>query len=413
MGNIKGLFSLITGLLMIVFFASSVGAATGSEALAYGTGIVSLIGAFIPRAQGVFFDAASPDFTALAAYAGKHSKALYRRLITGLDIAKDITLVPNVKHALNLYKLSINNGPKPYTGDFLSEGNDLAFSGRKLEVEAWQRDVLIDPHKYRTQFLGEDRGAGEGANNQKTPFAQFTMEAIADENANALNLQTAFNGIGKSGFSAYSAATAYTAGAYVAYTHADGQTRYYRVAAGGTTAADNPVSHPAKFINVDALAIAVGLGTRIKSARTGGTLTRVATTGSLLTNTIDNLKKVYRTLPEAQRTQKINYMYVSQSVFEAAEDDFIDTQKYTIADKGLTHLPGSNKMCILKPVSWMSGSGMAICTTKDNLMMGTDLLSDMNSFKVLPRMYKLELGLAGVIGFNFQDEDAIAVNDQN
>src|SRR5690606_7183400 len=95
----------------------------------------------IPRSQtkGLAFADASPDLTALAGYAGKYRSQLHRRLMTGLAIAKDITPVYNVKHALTLTRLAINNGPKPYTGVFKSKNNDISYVPRKLEVEKFQR----------------------------------------------------------------------------------------------------------------------------------------------------------------------------------------------------------------------------------------------------------------------------------
>lgn len=403
---------MIVGILMVVFLVGVIGSATGNPYVGYSIGALAMIGGFIPKAKGVAFDDVSPDFSKLAAYAGKNRKELYRKLIYGMKIAQDITLVPNVKKAINLYKLTINNGPKPYTGDFESEGDDIQFSGRTLDTEAFQRDVLIDPHKYRLQFMGEERGPGEGANNQKIPFAQFTMEAIAQENGDALNLQTAWNGVGQSGFTAYNSGTAYTGGEYISFV-ASNKTKYYRVATGGTTAGQSPVTHPDKFVAADALAIAVGLGTKLRAGRTADDIKRVVSTGSLLTDTLNKLRQVFRALPEPQRVEKVNNMFISQTVFEAALDDYVEVAKYTDKDTGLIYLPGTNKKCILSPASWMTGSQMSWCTTKNNAMMATDLLSDLESFKVLPRMYKLELGLKGVIGFNYQDGDAISMNDQN
>src|SRR5690606_979505 len=171
-----------------------------------------------------------PDLSAIAAYAGKYSKQLHRRLLTGLDIAKDITPVFNVKHAITMANLVIKNGPKPYTGVFQPEGDDISYNDRTLTVEKFQRDIEVEPSKYRTTYLGESRPAGEGANNMTIPFAQFTNEAIVDENASILNNQTAFFGIGKAGFAAYNVATAYTGDGteYIHYT-ANDKTKYYKV----------------------------------------------------------------------------------------------------------------------------------------------------------------------------------------
>src|SRR5690606_6024308 len=152
--------------------------------------------------------------------------------MTGIEIAKDITPVYNVKHAMQMASLIINNTPKPYTGEFKPRNNDLAYTDRTLTVEKYQRDILVEPSKYRTTYLGEFRGPGEGANNMTIPFAQYTMEAIIDENASALNDQTAFHGIGKAGFAAFNAGTAYTGNGteFVSFTIND-EVNYFKVVA--------------------------------------------------------------------------------------------------------------------------------------------------------------------------------------
>lgn len=407
--------TLMIGLMAALFLANFTANAIGSPALFLPILSVLLVLGLIPRTEpGHLYDTLSPDLSAIATYAGKFSKKLHRRLMNGLDIAKDITPMFNVKHAVTMANLVIKNGPKPYTGVFKPKGKDIGYNDRTLTVEKFQRDIEVEPSRYRTSYLGEDRSAGEGANNMTIPYSQYTMETIIDENAAVLNDQTAFHGIGKAGFTAFNPATAYTGVGteFISFTVND-EVNYFKVIA-ATTAGETPITHPAKFEDVNALAIAVGLGTKIKAGRTSGDISNVSTTGAITSaDAYEQFQEVWRKWPEVYR-KRGGIIYCSQNSHDALLDD-IETKvsKHTILDLGITYLPKTNKKCEVRPVSWMSGSDMLICTTKENLIYGTDLASDINIIRVIPTMYTLQLGITGVIGFQYQDGGIISMNDMN
>lgn len=413
MKNTSKILGLFAALFSIVFLSFVIGNVMGSETV----GLVFLVGmtvlSIVPRPEKMVLRVdASPDISALAAYSGKYAKQLYRRLVTGMKVFNDITPMFNVKHQVNLHKLTVNGGPMPYTGVEEYNSDDIQLSGQVITVEDWQRDISIEPKKYRTTYLGEERGRGEGANNMRIPFAQFTLETVADENASAINNQTVWNGIGKAGFTAFDPAATYSVGAYVAF-NTGVKVHYFRVVT-ATAAGESPATHPAKFTNVNALAICLGLGTKIRTLRTNNELAHVEPTGSLATDAYAKFKAVYRGVPEVIRANRKCYMYSSLSSFEALLDNFEgDISKYTDKDLKLVTLPTSNGNCILKPVSWMSGSDQLVCTPKENLIAATDLTSDLNSWRAIPKMYTVALGLTGVLGFGVQDPEAISTNDMN
>lgn len=411
MKNFSNGFGLIVGVLLTALLSLFVAVAVEDPTVWVPLFITLLIGGLVPRAgAGALRADASPDISAMVAYAGKFSKKLYRGFITDLAIFKDVTAWWGLKFKENLHKLTVNGQPRPYTGVFEANAGDIAFSGQTIEAEKFQRDILIEPSIYRTTYLGEMRGKGEGANNTTIPFAQFTLETVAKRVGEDINNNTVWNGVGKAGFTAFNAGSTYAVGDYVSFSNGV-NTHYYRVVT-ATLAAESPATHPAKFENVDSLAICLGLGTKIRSLRTADELAHVEVTGSMLTDTYSKAKKIYRGLPEKVRTAGRVTMYYSLSVHEALLDSFEgDISKYTDKDLKLVTLPTSDGNCILKPASWMSGSEQVVCTPKDNLIAGTDLLSDFNDFRTIPQMYTVQLGLTGTLGFGVQDPEAISTND--
>lgn len=62
---------------------------------------------------------ASPDITALAAWAGDNQDKLMTVLYTLLELeGAGTTVIPNLKSKMTLHKLLVKKGVKPYTGIF-------------------------------------------------------------------------------------------------------------------------------------------------------------------------------------------------------------------------------------------------------------------------------------------------------
>lgn len=401
--------NLFFGLCALIFLVGVISTATGSPAVAFGIGALSLVSAFIPKAEGVLYNNIDPDVSALSAYAGKFQKTIYRKFENALDFFKDLNTLYNVKSAINLTKLAVNGKPKPFTGIFDAQAGDIVYSDQKLSVDKWQRDFQIMPDKYRGTYLEDLRGAGEGANNMKFPAHVF--DAVTESLAGDINDVLPWHGVGEAVFSTYNPATAYTVGSFVKYTIAD-VVKFYEVVT-ATTAGDTPISTPAKFADATVKAITEGLGTKLRKARTAGLITNVASTGIITkADAYDQLLSVWHKAPEWVRT-KGGVMRISFTVFEMLLASFQDISKYTEKDGTLTHLPLTNKKCRLIPCSWITNSDMVVVSADNNLLAATDLESDFRTIGTIPKMYHLDFGITGVLGFGVQDFDALATNDRN
>jgi hypothetical protein len=415
MKNLKLVLSIIVGIALAFYMGTSV--AVAFEHPEYATVIsLILIGCgLIPKTKGsVAFEDLSPDLTAISRYAFKNKIALLRRYFNSMAIADDITLQPNVVNAMPLPMLVINGQPRPYTGNFRANAGDIAYTDRELTVEKFQRDFIIDPTKYANTYLANMRKAGSNPKNMDIPFAQFTVETAVGENAAQLNNKTAFFGLGKTPFVTFNPATAYTVGSRIKFTFADGEPHYYTCKT-VTAAAETPLTHPAKWELSDALAITEGLGTKIKAGRTAGTVKAVATGATTSADGFDQALAVFRGLPQEVKDNAPEiFLYASGNTIEKIADSFKnDILKYTDKDGTLTVLPRTDGICKIKKATWMNGSDMMIASPKSNLFMGTDLLADFNDIKTLEQMYHLQMGISGVLGFQYADNQALSVNDQN
>lgn len=356
----------------------------------------------------------NPDLSLLAAYPGEYQQTLISEIYNSLRFEQEgITVIPGVKNKLNLHKFLVKKGAKPYTGKFVSKDGDLSFEPRVLEVEKAQRDLSIEPSKYIPTYMAKMRGRGENANNMTIPFEQFTYEAVLKELGTEINLETVFHGVGKAGFAAYNAATAYAVGDLITYTQ-DGELRYFRCVE-ATAAGENPDTDEAKWEWAGARAIAKGFGKIITEEIAAGNLTPVATGPITAVNAYASFTKMYRAQPEPVKMGLHGpvFLYTSVDNHELLMDNYeADVKKNFEEVNGITYLAKTDRRAIIKPVSWLNGSGRIISTLDGNLTAGTDELSDINVIKAKEEMYHVDLGITFMLGFQIADLAVLKVNDQ-
>lgn len=355
-----------------------------------------------------------PNISNLATYPGEYQQTLISQLYNSLRLEQEgIMLIPAVKNSLNMHKFLTNDGVKPYTGKFIAKDN-LNFIPRVLTVAKAQYDLEIEPEKYRTTFMAKMRGRGENPNNKTIPFAEFMWTAVMNGIGTEVNLGTVYFGQGKAAFTAYNAGSTYAVGDLITYAQG-GETRYFRCIS-ATTAGQNPDTNAAKWAWAGARALTVGFGKIIADEITAATLTPVATGAVTSSNAYDKFIQMYRALPEAIKLgvggiQAVIYSSVTD--YEALTDDYENkiSKNFENVD-GITYLAKTDRRCRIMPVSWLSGSRRLIATVLDNLVAGTDEISDMNTIATVPSMYTVQAGITFVLGFQIQDLDVLRVSDQ-
>ena len=100
-------------------------------------------------------------------------------------------------------------------------------------------------------------------------------------------------------------------------------------------------------------------------------------------NALDTLKALYRAASDELRAKKTK-MLIPWTVYDAYVDDYQDTVGAAPYNREFekTFLEGSNNMCELVPLVGKKGSKYIQLTSQDNLLIGTDQMSDLEYVRV-------------------------------
>lgn len=355
--------------------------------------------------------ATDPNITAIENYGGDYQQALFRKFYNEFNLeGQGITIYPDIKNKLTLTKIAIGDGAKPYTGVFKSK-SDVNYLPREIVVEDCQRDLTIEPKKYRPTWQAKRRGKGENAKNKNIPFAQFVWESVVISLQEEILLNTIYHGVGKAGFVAFDAGDTYAVGDLVTYTQ-DGEVRYFRCIS-ATLAGQTPDSHPAKWVWAGARALTIGFGKIIADAIIDGDLETTVTGAVTASNAYEKFTLMWRALPDPIRL-KGGMILCSMTDYDALTDDYENkvSKNFERID-GITYLAKTDQKCMIVPCSWMAGTRRLIATAPENMIMGTDEANDMNVIETDAHIYTIDAGITWVMGFQIRDFEAIAVSDQS
>ena len=365
------------------------------------------------------------DVTAVTAFADEHKRPLIASLINGLDIANDITVIPNVKNKVQLSKLTVAPGFRPYSATHEPKAGSLAFSDRELSTQLGKRDLLIDVRDFKSKHLAWRTRPGNAASKtiNDMDFGSFVWDQVTKGVQRDINDQTAYFGFDKSAVAAYNAGTAYTLGQRITFTQA-GVLEYFECII-ATSAGQSPDTHPTRWQNVSAGAVVPGLKTYVDALIAASF--PVTTTGAITDGATARtaFKKMYRDFSAAYKGQTI-IIHASYTDCEFLLDGMETITQYTTPDvaaavkMGLIPIFGTNNKAYAKPASWLGTSRRLIAEPMEmgqggyglNLVMGTDLLSDHADINLIPDVYTLKCGLTLDLGFQIQDPAALRLGNQ-
>ena len=398
--------SLFVFSLLIGGFAS---VAFGANPLIVGTGVAGAIYLNAKaNVQGAFFSS-NPDVSALAAYAGTYERKLFAALKNGFEFIKHVTVMNNVKGPLSLTKLTTTANIRPFLSTEQMEGA-LAYSPRVLTLGRGKSEFDIDPVTYKYEWMNEVLNGNINA--LEIPFAAFTWDEVMKAVATELNDRTFYFGFDKADAVTFDAGDTYAAGDYIKYTISS-VLHYYKCLA-STSAGEDPEDTPAKWQKVNAEAVFEGLGSIIAADSAIEKITTGAITSGA--TALAAFRATYRGMDPAYKSMMTN-MYCSYTDYEwlldGVEDKLYQHSGGADASVGFTYLPGTDRRAKVIPVGWLTGSRRIVCTPKENILFGTNLLSDFNKINVLQSdLWTIKAGIAFEGGVQVRDVDAIKVNNQ-
>lgn len=413
----------------VMFFLSAVSIVTANPLpLAAPLAYAHFVKAMNPQ-NLVVLKLSDADLSAITSFAANNQKELISTLINGLDIAQDVMVQPGVKNKIPMPKFKVGDGFRPYSGTEEFKVKNLKYTDRFLEVKVGKRELQIDPEDYMGTYLAWVNSPGSSADKKDIPFAQFMWDQVIKAVQREINDETAYLGFDSSATADFAGGTVYNPGDYVKFATAtnnpNGIKDYYKCVT-LTTAGQSPDTHPAKWLYVTARAVAPGIESYILTGISGSEISPVAT--GAITSTagvaLAAFKKLYRSFTTPYKNWGI-IISCSYTDFELLIDDLSDKYKAVkdnIASQGYMVLPDTNNKCIVKPATWLGTSRRLIAgpvmpgdARHMNIFMGTDLLSDMNSLKVITEssLWTLKAGIKARLGWQIQDTSAVRVGDQS
>jgi hypothetical protein len=366
------------------------------------------------------------EVTAITAYADEHKRDLISTLVNGLDIANDITVIPNVKNRVALTKLRVGDGFRPYSSTHEPRAGSLVFSDRYLETLVGKRDLLIDYRDFKTKHLAWRTRPGNAANKtiQDMDFAAYVWDQVIKGLQREINDETSYFGFDRTGVIAYNGPSTYVAGNRVTFV-LNGVNEWFEATA-SVLANESPLTTPAKWRNVTARAVVPGIRSYIDAAIAASFA--VTATGAVTdaATALSAFKTLFRSMPVPYKNWGV-IIHASVTDCEFLLDALATRTQNVSADtammlrQGMIPIPETNGKGFAKPATWLGTSRRLIAEPMEmaggngygtNLVMGTDLLSDSNTIENIKQVYSIQSGIAFDLGFQIQDLDALRLGNQ-
>jgi len=405
MKRILTLFSLAT----LILFGSGFAHVVLGIDVAVAVAGISAIALFTPNMPGALMMAATTDVEAIAKWAGKNSKTMLNQMLNGLDIMKDLTTDKMVsRHGKLLPKFTALAGMRPLDVEVEENGRvERRFSGRKLFVYDMMKLFKIIPEEegLLESFMSDMIQPGA----KDIPFAQWVwareMEKLASEINDNFWLQE-FH----SDAAAFNPASAYAIGDYVKYTDSN----FYRAVA-ITAPGETPISHPAKWEEVNGLVSFDGPAKIIADEITAANITPVVTGALTDANALDKVELIYKDMTVAHRA-KGGIVRMSPDVYQKyldhEKDVFPQVLNQTMGD-GKKYIYGSGKKWEIREHTWMGTSGRVIFDVLGtNLRVGTNLSSTPGVTKTIESLHGYKSVAKWLLGFEIADLEPLYTNDQ-
>jgi hypothetical protein len=349
------------------------------------------------------------DITAIKGYIAKQDKTLIHQMLNELDIVKDLTVLRNVREPRDLNKMTVDDGVRPLNLDIEKAKGGRKWTKRQLMPQRAMKLIKMVPEELRETWQSEMLDI----NAQEVPFAAWVWEQEFAKIAEEINDNFYFSkyaGVVEE----FSGSTAYDPGDLIYFN----EVIYKQVHTAATTAGQSPLTHPARWQDVDNKVICDGPHELIEKALADEGLLTVGTGTFNDTNAYTYAKGMWDNVKESHRNKKmIAYVSIDAAMDIATHQNKLFGSGVGIAGvdiEGRKPFTLRNTPLTIMPVTWMKASRRIIITMPGNLVVGMNQVSDANKVgKVVDTIHGYTAIVKYMIGCQFRDLEVLYVNDQD
>jgi hypothetical protein len=351
------------------------------------------------------------DIDAIKRYIEVYDKTLIHQMLNGLDVAKDLTVLRNVREPRTMKKMVVDPGVRRLNTSIHKAKGGRTWTDRKLTPQGAMKIIDIIPEEVRESFMSSQLDP----NAKDLPFAQWVWQQEFTKIASEVN-DNFYYSVNPETITAYAAGTVYEPGNLVYFN----DIVYKMVDADNTTAGQSPETHEAKWRDVDNEVICDGPDHIIEEELTSGGLLVAGTGGSFDDDTAyDAFLDMWAVIPEAHKNRGM----VAHVSYDTQADLAINLNKLFGSGVGIGNvdveegksfkLKNTGGRLTIQPHTWMRDSSRIIMTLPGNPVLGMNQVGDANKVgKIVENLHGYEAIVKYMIGFQFRDTEVLYVNDQ-
>jgi hypothetical protein len=408
----KRIIGLVSALMVIMVISTAFASATGLNVYAVGAGLTAVL-SMVPVMPGVAYSTPTTEIAAIAKWAGMYSKQFLGQMLNGLDIYKDLAVDRMVSRQGKLLpKFIAQGGLRPLNTDIETNGGtERTWSGRKLFVYDAMKIFTIIPEDLIASFQSDMLAPGA----LEMPFAQYVWMKEMEKLAAEINDNFYFaDYAGDAG--AWDSATAYTYSATVPTYKTFGALQDVYKLLSTTTAAQSPLTHPAKWLKVNSLAVTTGIGTIIAKEIAATNLAVVSAASGAVTssNYLDKEEAMFTAMTPAHRS-KGGIVRLSPDLYRKRLINMKSAYPMELgkdSGDGKMYVWGTGKKWEVRECTWMGASQRIIMTQFDNLIVGTNIAGTPGITKTIETLHGYKSVAKFLIGSEIADLENLYVNDQ-
>jgi hypothetical protein len=351
----------------------------------------------------------STDISAIKKYIEVYDRTLINQMLNGLDIAKDLPVLRDVREPRHLKKMSVGPGIRRTNTSIEKAKGGRTWSERILTPQGAMKIISMIPEEVRESFMSSMLDP----NAKDIPFAQWVWEQEFAKIASEIN-DNFYKSKNPGTIAAFNPLTVYTEGNLVYF-----QEIVYECI-DETTAGQSPETHPAKWQDVDNQVLCDGPNTIIEAELTAGNLLVSGSGGTFdEESAYDAFMDIWDTVTEAHKNQGM----VAHVSYDVLSDLALNLNSLFGSGVGVGgvdveegksfKLKNTGGRLTVVPHTWMNDSKRIIITHPGNAVLGMNQVGDANKVgKVVEKLHGYDAIVKLMLGFQFRDLENLYVNDQ-